>query len=465
MSGAVLKGRLAVVVGAGPSGVALTKFLVRRGANVTLVDNRPEEKVRPLLEEALDLSKFRLECGEYQQKTFEGAQLVVVTPGVPMDLKVLEFARTSGIEVVSELEFVSTQADEPFIAVAGTNGKSTTAALLTRMLEGAGKTVYANVDQPLADYLNKSKPADYVVAVANSFQLEGIRNFKPETVIFTNLAEDHLHRYPNLETYFAANREVFRNVGLETRVLLNAGDANTLAFAQQISGKLAFFGGSELPQNFDGAWANKNEMKVRVGTEVGQATEHSFELKNLRLRGPGNRENLMAASLLALQMGVKPVVVQGVIDSFSALPGRIEFVKRINSVAFYGDSHGANPAASLRTLQAFQEPLILISGGRDKNADYSALAPHVRQRVKNLILVGEAKEKINRALGDFTETFLVGTVEEAILIAYQKSRGGDVVLFSPMCEGTDQFAHHAERADYFRKLVLQLAQPRKLNYI
>jgi UDP-N-acetylmuramoylalanine--D-glutamate ligase len=461
MSGLGLKGRKAVVVGANGSGIALTKFLVRRGALVTLVDSRPEDRVKPALADILDLSKFQLDCGEYQAKSFEGAAFVIVTPGTPLDLKSLEQARTAGVQVLTELEFVSLYSEEPIIAVAGTNGKTTTAALLQSMLEADGKAVHSNASAPLADYLNKSKAADYIVAVSSSFQLEGISSFKPAMILFLNLTEDHLDRYPNFETYLAANREVFRNADANTISILNAGDAHALNAAQGLPGKTLFFGSQEIPQIFEGAWTTKNTMTVRL--EKNETIE--FTLANLRLRGSHNRENLMAATLAALKLGVKPASIQKVIDATRALSGRVEFVRRLNSVAFYNDACGANPAAVLRTLQAFSEPVILISGGRDKNADYTALCPHVRQRVKNLILVGEAKEKINRALGDFTETFLVGTLEEAILISYQKSRSGDVVLFSPGCDAGPGFEGHDERGDYFKKMVLQLAQPRRPNVI
>jgi len=461
MSGLGLKGRKAIVVGANASGIALTKFMVRRGALVSLLDTRTEDKVKPLIEETLDLSKFQLELGEYQAKSFEGAAFIVVTPGTPLDLKWLEQARTAGVQVLTELEFVSLYSDEPIIAIAGTSGKSTTAALLQSMLETDGKVVASNVAAPLAEYLNKSKPADYIVAIANSFQLEGIANFKPAMILFLNLTEDNLDRYPNFETYLAANREVFRNVDASTVSILNANDPHCLNMAQGLAGKTLFFGSQEIPTMFEASWVTKNQLVVRLEKKEPLA----FTLANLRLRGTHNRENLMAAALGALKLGVKPASIQKVIEDFRALSGRVEFVRRLNSVAFYNDACGANPNAVLRTLQAFAEPLILISGGRDKNAEYGVLCPHVRQRVKNLILVGEAKEKINRALGDSTETFLVGTLEEAILIAYQKSRSGDVVLFSPGCDTGPGFDSHVDRGEYFKKMVLQLAQPRRPNVI
>jgi UDP-N-acetylmuramoylalanine--D-glutamate ligase len=231
-----------------------------------------------------------------------------------------------------------------------------------------------------------------------------------------------------------------------------------MSFASQIPGRTLVFSTEALPEGFEGGWYTKTHLHVRLRDQ-----EHSFNLMNFRLRGTHNRENLLAAAITALVMGVKPESIMHVVESARALPHRVEFIRRINSVAFYDDANSGNPQSILRTLQAFNEPVILISGGRDKNADYTPLIPHIRQRVKNLILVGEAKEKINRAIGDYTETFLVGTLEEAIILAYQKSRSGDVVLFSPGCDPGDMFPTHEEKGEYFKKLVLQIAQPRRPN--
>ena len=458
-----LKSRKALVLGANPSGFALVRFLIRRGAEVVLADNRASDVVQPLVAENLDVTKFTLETGEFNPKTFEQVQLVVVTPGLPLDLKILEQARTAGIPVMSELEFVSIYTEEPIIAVAGTNGKSTTAALLGRMLEISGRTIFTNVFSPLAEYLNKGKAADYIIAVTNSFQLEGISNFQPKGVIFLNLSEDHANRYPNFETYLASYREVLKNVTDESFVAFNAQDPQVVSFVQSIPtnpAKLVFGGGTDFGPELNSSWGDKTTVSTRVNGKV-----ETFDTKNFRLRGGHNRENLMAAAVTALHLGAKKAAVQETVDTFSALPNRVEFVRRINSVAFYNDSSGANVVATMRTLQAFHEPVILISGGRDKNGDYTPLIPHIRQRVKNLILVGEAKEKFNRAVGDYTETFLVGTVEEAILLAYQKSRSGDVILFSPGCDSTDVFVNHEERGDKFKNLVLAISQPRRPNVI
>jgi UDP-N-acetylmuramoylalanine--D-glutamate ligase len=460
-----LNEKKAIVLGINPSGVELVRFLVRKGAEVVLADAVACDTIKEFVEEQLDTSKFQLECGDYNAKTFENASLVIVASGIPLDLPVLESARTAGVPVVTEIEFVSLYCETPLVAVAGTKGKSTTAHLLEKMLEASGKKAFSNVNQPLARYLNLSQESDYLVAVSTSFQLEGTRSFKPKTVIFTNFSEDHLDKYPNIETYFSAYREVFKNSCSQTLHVVNASNAPLQQMIQGVPGVFVPFSEDPLPAGIQGAWATRFEVFFRDISPEGMESVSSLGLKNFRLRGAHNRENLMAAALAALSLGVTIEVIQGVVDNVRTLPHRLEFVKRLNSVAFYDDASASSPDATIRSLQAFTEPVILISGGRDKNLVYDALAPHIRQRVKNLILVGEAKEKINRYIGDFTETFLVGTIEEAVIVAYQKSRSGDVILLSPACAPNDQFASHEAKGDYFKDLIGQIAQPRRPNVL
>jgi UDP-N-acetylmuramoylalanine--D-glutamate ligase len=464
-----LKGRRVLVLGANAAGVQLVRFLVKRGADTTLLDSRPYDVVEAYLKEHLDLSKFQWVASTDAQGQprslapdfFETPEWIVVTPGLPLDTKELELARSKGVRVVSELEFVFEYTELQWVAVAGTKGKSTTAHVLTHLLAANGKAVANNISEPLSAVLNKSKAVDYLVATVNPFQLEGTQNFKPQNVVFLNLSEDHLNVYPNYETYLAANREVLKNVTEDTIVVSNAMDANVQAFVGSLPAKQLKI--EAQPGSSDADWAvvSKNQIVCKVG----KGNPKSLNLSQYRLRGIHMRENTAAAVLMALALGVSFESIQPSLDQIATLPNRIEFVRRLNSVAFYNDSASTCVASILRTLQAFTEPVILISGGRDRNADYTSLSPHIRQRVKNLILVGEAKEKINRMLGDYTETFLVGTLEEAVILAYQKSRSGDVVLMSPGADGTDLFANNEARGEHFKKLVNQISQPRRPNVI
>lgn len=459
-SGIVLKGRKVVVVGVNASGLALTKWLLKKGAQVVLADTRSIEQVQPLLEEKIDLSRITLEAGPFQPRVFEGAQTILLTPGHSLDAKTLEAVRLAGASVQTELEFASVLIDEPLIAVGGTKGKSMTSAFIAKILEASGHKTFANVGAPLADYLNQTKASEFVVARATPGQLEGVQNFKPQVVLLLNLHEDDVLQYPNFETYLAANREILKNIDESTIVIANVDCPNVAALLPYLRGRIIPFGASVANDTVDGAWVSRNEINIRTKGDV-----QSFDVKGLRVRGQHNRENLAAATLAALEMGATNEGVKKAIEEFTTLTGRVEFVRRLNSVAFYNDACSTTVPAVIKTLQAFNEPVILIMGGKDKHLDYSALVPHVRHRVKNLILVGEAKERINRALGDFTETFLVGTLEESVLMAYQKSRSGDVVLLAPGCCGMDLFPTQEALGEQFKTMVLAIGAPRKETYI
>jgi UDP-N-acetylmuramoylalanine--D-glutamate ligase len=454
------KGKKVLLVGLAPSTASCAKFLVKKGAVVVCADFRSSDIVQQQAQDLLDLTKVQLVTGEVPQSLLEGVSLVILGGQPLFDLRFLENARLAGIPIHSELEFVAQNVDTPVVAIAGTNGKSTTAFLTGLILENSGKSVFTNATQPLTDCLLLSKPVDYLVLAVNSFQIETSPSLRPKVIALLNLSEDQLNRYPNYESYVLANKEILKTAGSDTRFVVNAQDGQWMSSLGSLVAQSSLFSLTPVPEDVEGAWLTKNQMCIRMAQTPDIQT---FDLIEFRLRGTHNRENLMAASLVAIQLGAKPEAIRKSIIAARALPHRVEFVKRLNSVAFYNDSSSSNPASLMRGLQAFTEPVILISGGRDRNVDYTPLCPHIRQRVKNMILVGEAKEKMNRMIGDFTETFLVGTVEEAVILAYQKSRSGDVILLSPGCEPSDQFPFHAAKGDYFKKLVGQISQPRRPN--
>lgn len=462
-----LRGQKAFIFGWNAGAVALVQYLLRSGSEVSLVlENRPQN-LGDLLAESLGASASQVAVLDTTAAAdaIRSVAFVVSVDSKRLDAPLLENARALQVPVYTELEFVALYAasDVKFVTVVGTNGKSTAAHLLTKMLEKSGKKVFAAYDRPVADLLNKSDKTDWAVVPTDCFVLEGIQSFKPDMVLLLNIAEDHTDRYPNYETYVGSFREVLKNADSDTTLILNSQDPLIVNFIHTSEAKKILFGTQPVPEGFEGAWTvGLNQLNVRIREREGVMT---FNLANHRLRGPHNRENLMAAVLAALKIGVDPHVVAASIDDVKTLPNRLQFVKRINSVAFYSDAAASNPAAMKASLHSFKEPIILIAGGRDKNLDYSILSQSVRQRVKNLLLVGEAKESLNRALGDFTETFLVGTVEEAVIMAYQKSRSGDVVLFSPGCDFTDAFQSIEERGGAFTNLILEIDRPRRPNVI
>lgn len=452
-----LKDKRILVVGLGKTGVALSHFLCGNGAQVTVTDHKSKPELSAQLELLGDLP-IKFELGSHSPKTFLQQDLVILSPGVPPNLKIFDYARSQGVKITGEFEFSMGFVKEPVIALTGTNGKTSVARLVEAFLKESGVSswVGGSNERPMVDYLRQPERAQVVIAEVSSFMLEMVDAFNPMNIIFTNLAENHLERYRSMEEYVNAKRRIFKNTNISTTSILNADDNAVVELARDPSvqrGKIFYFSRKPLlePQimNIGGAVNIGDEIRVRTGPDKTDV----YNIKEMKMRGKHNIENVMAAILAACEHGAKHEAVQRVIDGFRNLPHRIEYVRKVGGVQFFNDSKATNVHAVMRALDTFDENVILIMGGKDTNLNYEPLRTMVKRKVKTLILVGEAKERINRDLGDFSETFLIGTFEEAILIAYQKSRIGDIVLLSPGCASFDMFDSFEERGDYFKELV------------
>lgn len=451
-----LKDKRILVVGLGKTGVALAKFLYKHGAQVTVTDHKSKPELSNQLESLGDLP-IKLDLGGHSPKTFLQQDLVILSPGIPSNLKIFDYARSQGIKITGEFEFSTQFIKEPVVAFTGTNGKTTAARLTEAMLKQSGVNVWMGgaTGVPMVEYLSLETKAQVVIAEVSSFMLELCENFTPMNVVFMNLAENHLERYRSMEDYVNAKRKIFRNTNQATTSILNADDNAVVELARDPAvqrGRIFYFSRkpSLEPQimNIGGAVNIGNEIRVRTGPEI-----EYFNIKNIKMRGKHSIENIMAAILVSREHGATHDAIQSVIDVFKGLPHRLEYVRKVGGVQFFNDSKATNVHAVLRALDSFDENVILIAGGKDTNLNYEPLRNMVKRKVKTLILVGEAKERINRDLGDYSETFLIGTFEEAILIAYQKSRIGDIVLLSPGCSSFDMFDSFEERGDYFKEMV------------
>lgn len=454
-----LKGKKVLVVGLARCGVSLVHFLVDNGAIVTVSDHKSKAELSSSLEQIEGL-EVQFDLGGHTPKTFSAQDLIILSPGVPSNLKIFEYCRNQGVTVTGEFEFASWFIKEPIIAVTGTNGKSTTCKLIEQFLKESGVPVWlgGNYGEPLVEYLRLPERAKVVVAEVSSFQLEHCERFTPNHIVFTNLAENHQDRYRSMEEYINAKSRIFQNTNKDTKSILNADDSAILELAHDPSvqrGHIYYFSRkpsleAQIIGKIGGAILIKDEIRVRIGPEI-----ETFSIRNMKMRGKHSVENLMAAILAAREHGAQHDAIQRVIENFGGMAHRLEYVRRVGGVVFFNDSKATNVHAMLRALDAFDDDsrLILIAGGKDTNLSYEPLRPIVRRKVKNLILVGEAKERMNRDLGDFSETFLIGTFEEAVLIAYQKSRIGDIVLLSPGCSSFDMFDSFEERGNYFKEIV------------
>jgi UDP-N-acetylmuramoylalanine--D-glutamate ligase len=450
-------GKKVMVVGLSATGVALAKFLVELGAKVTVSDHKSPAELSQALEK-IDNLELEYDLGGHTPKLLLEQDMIILSPGVSPELKVFEYARKNGKKVTGDIEFAAQFIEEPIIAVTGTNGKSTTCKLAEQMLIESGVKVWlgGNFGTPLVEYVRNKEKADVVIVETSSFQFEHVDTFTPKNIVFMNIGENHLDRYRSMDEYIGAKRKLFRNTNHNTTSVLNADDNRVVDLARDPvvqRGRIFYFSRKVAlePQimNIGGAVLMGNkEVKVRVGPEI-----ETYSVANTKMKGKHAVENIMAAILTTRDYGAKPEAIQKVIDSFPGLHHRIEYVRKAGGVMFYNDSKATNVHAVKRALDCFDENVILIMGGKDSNLDYTELQQLIRQKVKNLILVGEAKEKINRDVGDFSETFLIGTFEEAVLLAYQKSRIGDTVLLSPGCPSFDTFDNYVERGNYFKKLV------------
>ncbi|MBY0370831.1 UDP-N-acetylmuramoyl-L-alanine--D-glutamate ligase [bacterium] len=452
------KKQRALVVGLGRSGVAAVKLLVKKGYKVTVTDELNKTDLKDSLD-ALESIEFKAELGKHVLKTFSDQDLIVVSPGVRLDIKPLQHAEKAGVPIISEVELAAQYISEPIIAVTGTNGKSTTASLIAEMIRLGGKSVFlgGNIGTALSEYPLRREKADFVVVEVSSFQLDTCRQFKPHVAVVLNVAPDHLDRYTGFDAYAASKARIQNNMTEEDYLIFNHRDAKLTSLLAGTRAKVLHFTSEPLArmdpavaEKFQGAYLGAPHM---LQLKAARWKDHAYPVSESLLRGIHNRENMLAAVLAAKLAGISNESIHKALVTFKPLPHRMEFVGRKNQVYFYNDSKGTNVHSLMRSLESFNEPVILIAGGRDKGEDYGPLAPSIRRHVKNLILVGEAKEKLNRAIGDFSETFLVGTFEEAVYLAYQKSRSGDVILLSPGCASQDMFKNFEERGNYFKKIV------------
>jgi UDP-N-acetylmuramoylalanine--D-glutamate ligase len=456
------KGKKVLVVGFGVSGVSVAKYMAKQGAKVTITDTKQKSELADSVNATADL-KIEYELGKHNDATFRAVDLVVMSPGVPLNIKPLDGTREMNIPITNEIDLAAAALKEPLIAVTGTNGKTTTTTLIGEIFKNDGRPAYVggNIGKPLLDYFTEGSRADVVVAELSSFQLELTQRVVPAVAVITNVEPDHLDRYPTYEAYIAAKKRLLQACDKNSFVVLNYDNPVTQQFGQEAVGRLMWFTkknpmkiGGEFAENFNGCYYDAPNKRIYAKIF---GKEESYDVSKIRIYGEHNKENFMAAICAARAMNVNPAAIQKTIDEFRGIPHRIEFVRKKDGVFFFNDSKATNPPSLLRALNSFPaNPIILIAGGKDKNFDFSALAEPVRQRCKLLILMGEAKEKMNRSIGDFAETYLVGTFEEAVLLAFQKSRNGDIILLSPGCSSFDMFRNYEERGDYFKKLVHQL---------
>ncbi len=452
-----LGGKTVVVVGLGRTGLAVARFLDSRGARVVVTDTAGEEALAAQLNR-LSGTAIRAELGGHRHETFEQATLVVISPGVSHTIEPVAAARAAGIPVISEIELAARFIREPIVAVTGTNGKTTTTELIGQMLRESGRTVFVggNIGNPLIGYVAAGEAVDVVVAEISSFQLDTSETFRPRVAVLLNITADHLDRYPDFEAYTAAKFRIFENQQPADIAVINLADPVIRRLAHRIKSRKLAWG--RVTATEEGALLEEDRILIRMrDRRSGPEAVGQVDLSGFCLRGRHNRENVCAACLAALAVGVTWEGIQATVNSFQPTPHRIEFVGSVDGVSYYNDSKATNVDAVARALESFSQPLILIMGGRSKGADFRRLTDHVRQHVKHLILTGEATEQIHGVLGQLVPAHMAASLHEAVRRAHVLAVAGDAVLLSPGCASFDRYPNYAERGEDFRRAVMGLA--------
>jgi UDP-N-acetylmuramoylalanine--D-glutamate ligase len=432
-------GKKVLVVGLGISGLWTARWLAGQGAVVTISEIRSETDLDPgTCSEILRLGA-RLETGGHKKKTFLNTEMIIVSPGVPHDMELLSAAIRSGITVTGELELASRMINTPMIGVTGTNGKSTVTALLGSMIENAGFEVFVggNIGTPLIAYAAGERRADYVVVEVSSFQLDTIETFSPFVSVVLNISPDHLDRYPDYETYVKSKLRIFSNQGPGQYVILNDDDKMLSSI--------------EIPSGVS---------LLRYGTEEKEGRHAFIENGGITVCLDGmahNRfSNLLSVVLCGMTIGIDPGAIQKTIDEFRGLPNRLECVAEIGGVVFYNDSKATNVDATVRAVMSFEQPLILLAGGRHKGADYTPLVSAARGRVKKAIFLGEAKELLASSFEDVLPFHMAKDMDEAVSISFSCAKSGDAVLLAPACSSFDMFSDYSQRGRVFKAAVERL---------
>jgi UDP-N-acetylmuramoylalanine--D-glutamate ligase len=449
-------GKTVIVAGAARSGIAASRFLLSQGARVLLTDTNSRDALEPsisqLIEFARDSGRLVLELEGHRNESFGKCDLVVASPGIPWTLPVFETSREAGIPVIAEVELAYCHLKGKIIGITGSNGKTTTTTLVSELLAGAGLKGYAagNIGTPLISFCTDSSPEDIYAVELSSFQLEGIREFRPFIGSILNLTPDHLDRYSDFEDYVSSKRRIFMNQERTDFAVLNADDVRTAALRTEVCSRPVQF--SRLKDPGHGAFVRNGRIIFR--DENGE--RNLFAVDVIKLKGVHNLENVLAACSMAILAGAPFESLEESIRRFKGVEHRIEFVSELDGVQYFNDSKATNVAATVKALEAFPGNILLIAGGRDKEGDFVVLKSLVRERVKHLVLIGESAGKIRKALSDVTETSNAQSMEEAVAVCREIARPGDIVLLAPACASFDMFQDYEHRGRVFKEAVRRL---------
>lgn len=451
-----LKGKRVLVIGLGKSGKAASLKLKELGSEVLASDISNSDEMKKL---ANDLSKNGIDVrlGKQEESLLSNADLVVVSPGVPSQVPIIKAARALSLPVWSEVELAYRLTDKPIIAITGTNGKTTTTTLIGKVFEAAGRkaSVAGNIGTPLVSAVEDN--SEMLIVEVSSFQLDTIVDFRPKVAVFLNITEDHLDWHPNFKDYFRAKSRIFINQLGSDFAVVNLDDKVVELLVPDMKASVIGTSKRELER---GVFTKNGRIVARL-QDFGISSQEDIDvcgLDEIKIRGDHNLDNIMAVVGVCLVAGIGVQAIRKIVTSFPGLEHRTEYVATVNGVDYYNDSKATNVDATAKALTAFNKPIILLVGGRNKGNDFKPLAQSVNKQVKAVIGFGEVGREILEAIPSGTLKEYAETVDGAVALASELAEPGQVVLFSPSCASFDAFNSYAHRGEVFKRAVLALGE-------
>ncbi len=448
-----LKNKRVLVVGLGISGLSTVKALKELDAKIYLYDSKDEDTLSGFLIQIKDIYFEKYLNGN--RPILDNIDLIIKSPGVPLDIPILKEAKDKNIEVITDLELAyRINHDKNIIAITGTNGKTTTTKLTGELFEKSGYNTYVlgNIGVGILDNMINTSEDDIFIIEASSFQLEHTHYFKPKVSVITNITPDHISWHGSLENYIEAKKKIYINQDMEDYTILNYDDLTLRDLGRDIKSNIIWF---SIKESLDkGVFIEDGYVVVR---RDGKTTK-ILALNDIQIPGNHNLENILASIAIAWVMGVKIENMSKAVREFKGVEHRIEYVKTVDGMNFYNDSKGTNPDSTIKAIEALKSPIILIAGGYDKGSEYDQLIQAFNDKVKTLILLGQTKDKISKSAADlgFKDIHLVENMEEAVKIAYKLGEKEDNILLSPACASWGMYNNFEERGDDFKNIVNNL---------
>lgn len=449
-----LQGKKVLVFGSGKSGIGASDLLAKVGAFPVIYDGNAETDKDAVVHKTDGTYPVTVYAGELPKKVQDSLDLVVLSPGVPTDLPLVKSFYEQGLPVWGEVELAYRVGDGEVLAITGTNGKTTTTALLGKIMQDARESVFVvgNIGTPYTSKALEMKPNSITVAEISSFQLETIDEFAPKVSAILNITEDHLNRHHTMEEYIRVKELITENQGTEDVCVLNYEDEVLREFGKHLTPRVVYFSsGRKLDE---GIYLDGNKIILKDGEKEIEVVK----TEDLKLLGKHNFENVMAAVAMAYYDGVSLDSIRKSICEFTAVAHRIEYVTEKKGVVYYNDSKGTNPDAAIKGIQAMNRPTLLIGGGYDKQSGYDEWIEAFDGKVRYLVLIGQTKEKIKEAAEKhgFHDIILCEDLKEAVKVCEEKAQPGDAVLLSPACASWGQFDNYEQRGDMFKEYVRNL---------